>query len=109
MESELYKMLSRRRFLKRAGMGLGMVGLGALLGPRLNAGKAASLGAHLPHFQPRAKRVIHIFLNGGSSHIDTFDPKAGARKMGRQGETLLPVTSRQNDRQAVAMSLTLFL
>ena len=42
------------------------------------------IGAARPHFAPRAKRVIHFFLNGGPSHVDTFDPKpALARYAGR--------------------------
>ena len=49
-------------------MGLGMMGLAGLMAPR-----PASAGA--PHFAPKAKRVIHFFLNGGPSHVDTFDPK----------------------------------
>ena len=46
-------------------MGLAMLGLGDLL---------AASGAR-PHHAPKAKRVIHFFLNGGPSHVDTFDPK----------------------------------
>jgi hypothetical protein len=40
-----------------------------------NAGASLPAGSRAPHFQPRARRVIHIFLNGGPSHVDTFDPK----------------------------------
>jgi hypothetical protein len=64
-------ILNRRDFLRRTGMGFGALGLGMLAGP----GQAAALGAQKPHFTPRAKRVIHIFMNGGMSHVDTFDPK----------------------------------
>ena len=59
--------LTRRDFLRRSGMGLGMLGLADL---HAAAGEAAR-----PHFAPKAKRVIHFFLNGGPSHVDTFDPK----------------------------------
>ena len=60
---------SRREFLARSGMGLGSLGLATLLDGRnpMSPGK--------PHFAPKAKRVIHIFCNGGPSHVDTFDPK----------------------------------
>jgi hypothetical protein len=59
---------TRRDFLRRSGMGLGMLGLGKLY---------ASEGdlIQTPHFAPKAKRIIHFFLNGGPSHVDTFDPK----------------------------------
>lgn len=71
-------LLTRRGFLCRCGMGLGSLGLAGLL---QSAGVAqAAEGANpvlprAPHFPGRAKRVIHFFLNGGPSHIDTFDPK----------------------------------
>ncbi len=58
--------LTRRDFLSRSGMGLGLLGLSHL--------QAAS-SLPKPHFAPRAKRIIHFFLNGGPSHVDTFDPK----------------------------------
>lgn len=61
-------VLNRRDFLRRSGMGLGMLGLADL--------HASSAGVNpKPHFAPRAKRLIHFFLNGGPSHVDTFDPK----------------------------------
>jgi hypothetical protein len=72
-------MLSRRRFLERSGMGLGMVGLGAFMGGDA-AAASTSMAARKPQFRPRAKRVIHIFLNGGSSQMDTFDPKPALQK-----------------------------
>lgn len=59
--------LTRRDFLRRSGMGLGMLGLADL--------QAATDVSSRPHFAPKAKRVIHFFLNGGPSHVDTFDPK----------------------------------
>jgi hypothetical protein len=52
--------------------GFGMVGLAGLLGPQAAWAAGASRG---PHFTPRAKRVIFLFMNGGPSHVDTFDPK----------------------------------
>src|SRR3954470_23907469 len=64
-------MLSRREFLARAGMGMGALSLGALA----RAESVSPLSAHPPQFPPKAKRVIHFFLNGGPSHVDTFDPK----------------------------------
>ncbi len=64
---------SRRDFLARVGMGMGALTLGTLAqGESMVASPSV---ARAPHFAPRAKRVIHFFLNGGPSHVDTFDPK----------------------------------
>ena len=62
----------------RAGGGFGGLALAHLLGSnRSLAGsafpKAASV--HAPHFKPRAKRVIYLFMHGGPSHVDLWDPK----------------------------------
>ncbi|MEY3458305.1 MAG: hypothetical protein RL215_1462 [Planctomycetota bacterium] len=74
--------LDRRALLTQSGLGLGALGLAHLFAAdgTLHAagpGRAAppSLAARQPHFPGRAKRVIHFFLNGGPSHVDTFDPK----------------------------------
>ena len=69
---------SRREFLNRCGMGFGALGLGSLLGPELMGSTPqaiSSLDPRAPHFAAKAKRVIHIFANGGPSQVDTFDPK----------------------------------
>ncbi|HCN29892.1 MAG TPA: DUF1501 domain-containing protein, partial [Verrucomicrobiales bacterium] len=73
-----HHFLSRRQLLSRVGMGFGAVALGEMLG----AGKAhgaldqrSPFAARRPHFEPKAKRVIHFFMNGGPSQVDTFDPK----------------------------------
>lgn len=59
-------IMNRRGMLRRLGMGMGTIGLGDLL-----AGDSVS---GTPHFAPKAKRVIHFFLNGGPSHVDTLIP-----------------------------------
>src|SRR3954470_22469549 len=76
------RFLTRRDFLSRCGMGFGMLSLINLLGQNLFVGDAAAgvssnfpLAPKAPHFPAKAKRVIHIFANGGPSHVDTFDPK----------------------------------
>jgi hypothetical protein len=73
---------NRRQMLQNSGMGLGMLGLSQLLAdpiraqdPQAPQTKGSSLQARLPHFAPKAKRMVHFFLNGGPSHVDTFDPK----------------------------------
>lgn len=65
-------LLNRRQMLGRMCGGFGMLGLASLLGSRLFAETGAS---HVPHFAPKAKRVVFLFMNGGPSHVDTFDPK----------------------------------
>ena len=72
--------LTRREMLRRSGMGLGAMGLAAVLGQPAAAddepsGFVSPLMSRAPHFPVKAKRVIHLFMNGGPSHIDTFDPK----------------------------------
>ena len=80
MHSELQNfspLVSRREMLKRSGVGLGMLGLAGVLSDnaQLFAGATAPRSIKPPHFPGRAKRVVHFFLNGGPSHVDTFDPK----------------------------------
>jgi hypothetical protein len=75
--------LSRREMLKSTGTGLGMLALAGVFadgGQLHSASNGASLAknplaAKLPHYFGRAKRVVHFFLNGGPSHVDTFDRK----------------------------------
>ena len=65
---------SRREFLQRAGMGLPALGLASMLQGEIPT------AARKPHFKPKAKYVIHLFMNGGPSHVDTFDPKPILKK-----------------------------
>ena len=74
--------VDRRELLRRCGMGFGSVGLASLMGDAgLLTGVARGgetlnpLAVKPPQFAPKAKRVIHLFMNGGPSHVDTFDPK----------------------------------
>ena len=77
---------SRRELLRRGGTGLGMLGLATVMaddGGLVQAqegGYRNPLSVKEPHFKAKAKRVIHIFCNGGPSHIDTFDPKPALEK-----------------------------
>ncbi|MDB5313925.1 MAG: hypothetical protein JWO38_8127 [Gemmataceae bacterium] len=81
-----HSALSRRELLLRSGTGLGMLGLAGLLGDPGTAAVAAASTAVSPlapkpaHFKPRAKHVIHLFMNGGPSQVDTFDPKPALEK-----------------------------
>ena len=64
---------SRRSFLKHSGLGLGWLAAMDLF--RKTSSAADPLSVRRPHFPATAKRVIHLFMQGGPSHIDTFDPK----------------------------------
>jgi Protein of unknown function (DUF1501) len=66
--------LSRRQALARMGAGFGGIALAALLAEE-SAASGNPLEPRPPHFPPRAKRVIMLFMFGGPSHLDTFDPK----------------------------------
>ena len=65
-------------------MGMGAVGLANTMATAFGADPPNPLAAHAPHFAPKAKRVIHFFLNGGPSHVDTFDPKPALAKYAGQ-------------------------
>src|SRR5882672_8441867 len=80
------RLLTRRQMLRQMGTGLGVLGLTALLGDDgalVSAASGASLNPlapKAPQFPARAKRIIHIYLNGGPSQVDTFDPKPALSK-----------------------------
>ena len=62
--------------LKRITAGFGYLGLAGLLDQQARAGTSKLA----PHFAPKAKRVIFLFMNGAPSHIDTCDPKPALKK-----------------------------
>src|SRR5262245_25684470 len=78
-------IFTRRQMLARCGTGFGLLALGSLfdkanlLAPPLHASDGATaplpLAPRAPHFAPKARRVVHLFMNGGPSQVDTFDPK----------------------------------
>ena len=70
--------MNRRRFLSRLSLGIGSAALGSLLIPDLFSGggnedELSMIG--LPHFAPKAKRIIYLFQNGAPSQLDLFDYK----------------------------------
>lgn len=91
LRDELALQQTRRSFLRRGGAGMGAVALGALLNPGAFAAddkKAGKVevedwqGVVAPlHFKRRAKRVIHLYMAGGPSHLETFDHKPELGKM----------------------------
>ena len=99
--------INRRHFLSKMSVGLGSVALGSLLIKDLfkdpeNA--ADSIINGLPHFAPKAKRVIYLFQNGAPSQLETFDYKPMLNKMFgqdlpesiRNGQRLTGMTANQD-------------
>lgn len=75
---------NRRRFLSRMSLGLGSIALGSLLMPDLLTGGGMDeddFVAGIPHFAPKAKRVIYLFQNGAPSQLELFDYKPKLREM----------------------------
>ena len=79
---------NRRSLLQRLGTGLGVLGLANLLEvdgvlgqePQSIGSSGSPLAPKPPMFPARAKRIIHLFMNGGPSQVDTFDPKPSLAK-----------------------------
>lgn len=105
---------SRREMLCRIGGGFGALALNSVLasealaspGPSAVAGSASAgktmrgraynLAPHAPHFPPKAKRVIFLFMNGGPSHVDTFDPKPSLAKYAGQSPDAIKIGDKRN-------------
>src|SRR5687767_11916702 len=81
---------TRRRFLTSAGGGAGLLALASMLQDDSSAATPLTPNAQRltpnPHFVPRAKNCIFLFLAGGTSHLELFDPKPELSK--RNGERL---------------------
>ena len=79
MKQNLTQMVSRRDLLRQSACGFGLLGLTALLADESSLcaepKSVDPLSPKPPHFAPKAKRVIFLFMQGGPSSIDTFDPK----------------------------------
>jgi hypothetical protein len=97
--------INRRHFLGKLSVGLGSVALGSLLIPDLfskNDDEGLALTG-IPHFAPKAKRIIYLFQNGAPSQLETFDYKPMLNKMHgqdlpesiRMGQRLTGMTSNQ--------------
>lgn len=99
--------VNRRHFLGKAAAGIGGIALGSLLMPDLfKGGKELTEGlpVGIPHFAPKAKRVIYLFQNGAPSQLESFDYKPKLNKMAgqdlpesiRNGQRLTGMTSGQS-------------
>lgn len=108
MENEFIKHrlnVTRRHFLGKLSLGIGTAALGSLLIPDLlRRGDDEMMMAGLPHFAPKAKRIIYLFQNGAPSQLESFDHKPLLAKMAgqdlpesiRMGQRLTGMTSGQS-------------
>jgi hypothetical protein len=76
---------SRRRFLNHSSMGLGAAVLGSIMAKQTSASLP-----ELPHFPPRAKRVIFLFMGGAPSQIELYDYKPGLEAKDKQPLPVVP-------------------
>ena len=102
-------MSNRRDFLSDTAMGFTGLALGAML----HRDGLAREGSHTPpsgspHFAPKAKRVIWLFMNGGVSHMESFDPKPVLTKYGGKTISETPFAAVQ-DPKKLATSGTNFI
>jgi hypothetical protein len=85
MNPHASSFINRRTLLQRSAAGFGYLALQAMLGrPQVHAETAVvenPLAPKAPHFPARAKRIVFLFMKGGPSHVDTFDPKPPSATM----------------------------
>jgi len=81
LQTERARFISRRWFLRDCGVGLAGLMMHSLTGNVAAANVAAQTTSLLPHFRPKAKRVIYLFQAGGPSQFELFDPKPELTKM----------------------------
>jgi hypothetical protein len=82
----LYPYVNRRQALKASACGFGQLALAGLLNRDSVAAPVNPVAAKQPHFKPRAKRVIFLFMQGGVSHVDSYDYKPLLEK--KDGQSL---------------------
>ncbi len=87
---------TRRDMLRQCGMGMGSVALTSMLAPAADLNPLRPKPAPLPF---KAKRVIHLFMNGGCSHVDTWDPKPALQKYAGKP---IPITLKTERRTGAA-------
>ncbi|HEY6565457.1 MAG TPA: DUF1501 domain-containing protein, partial [Pirellulaceae bacterium] len=82
-DASFQQAIRRRTFLQGSGLGLGQLALATLWGDdAVSAERASSAqSSPVPHLPARAKRVIHLYMAGGPSHLESFDPKPELKKL----------------------------
>ncbi len=99
--------IARRSFLRDSGIGLGSMALSSLLSSEAVAAPVSAGIPGLPHFAPRAKRIIWLYMAGGMTHLDTWDHKPTLQKL--HGEPMPEsVTNGQQIAQLQGQKLTCF-
>jgi len=95
--------LSRRDALHRIGAGFGSLGLAGLCGNvnTADAAQTSPLAPKAPHFAPKAKHVIQLFMPGGPSHVDTFDYKPMIAKFAGQRPKIVDRKSLRNTKNGL--------
>lgn len=96
--------VTRRDLLKQVSCGFGYLALAGLCADEAQAAARDPLAVKLPHFAPRAKRVIFIFMQGGPSHVDTYDPKPELDRLDGQEIEFLVARTRLVQKQPVMRS-----
>jgi hypothetical protein len=86
MDPDLQNAISRRRFLQRNALGFGGLALGSLLQQDGYAAEVWAPPSGKPHLAPKAKSVIWLFMRGGVSHMESFDPKPKLTEL--EGKTI---------------------
>lgn len=110
--SDFQTQVSRRAFIQQAGVNLGAIAAGTLLSSESQG--ATSVDRSIPHFAPKAKRIIMLTQSGGPSQIELFDYKPGLVRLAgtelpdsvRQGQRLTGMTA--NQKQLILPSRTSF-
>lgn len=108
----LRSRMTRRHFFGRSATAVGLAALGSLLKPSLLSGAGPTVRGlpGLPHFAPKAKRVIYLFQSGGPSHLELLDYKPRLKEFHgkelpdsvRQGQRLTGMTSGQKSFPVIA-------
>ncbi len=102
-------MLTRRDLLQRTATGFGVLGLAGLLSDQKLLATPPTptnpLAPKQPHFAAKAKRIIHVFMNGGPSQVDTFDPKPA---LARYNGTSPPGSSLGTERRTGGLMMSPF-
>ncbi|MCR9117442.1 MAG: DUF1501 domain-containing protein [bacterium] len=88
-------LVSRRQMLKQSALGMGALGLTNLLADSASSSDTNPLESRSPHFPAKAKHVIHLFMNGGPSHVDTFDHKP---ELAKYAGKKLPIPNLKTER-----------
>lgn len=102
-QDERTRLVTRRHFLGRMSAGIGVAALGSLLGVRPSSASSDTPALGLPHFAPKAKRIIYLFQSGGPSQMELFDYKPTLERFHgeelpssiRMGQRLTTMTSNQ--------------